>query len=705
MSQLAALDHRIIALDSFGSRRYVLAGLSVLAGIGAEAALYPSPSLVIPLLVSLLAVIATAYLAGRGPALFATAANLLVNCYFFAEPRFSFAVTKPADIGSLIAFVCVGAGVSLLSHRFFRARHFPRVAMMLASSLFLVIVAILVWFDFANAREAEDQVEHTYQVLNAAQDLFSTIQDAELRQRNYLLTGDEQNIASFHAALASELSVRRQLSGLTVDNPSQKARLAQLDRLIQIRLALLENTVALRRRQGALAAIETVRTGQGARIMDQIRTILGDVQAEEHRLLNQRSQAAAAEATRTRAALATGTALLVALLLFAGIVIESDVSKLQASEKTLRRQAYLLDQAREPIIVWELGGPIEYWNRGAEELYGFPRQQAVGREHNALLHPIHPLGMPAIQELLARDGQWTGELTYLIGGHEIMVESHMTLIAEPDGHKTVIKANRDITQQKHAQEEIRQLNRELEQRVKDRTTQLEASNHELEAFAYSVSHDLRAPLRGIDGWSMAVLEDYGNKLDGQGQQYLKRVRMETQRMGCLIDDLLKLSRLSRVEMQRESVDLTALAHAIAARLREAEPARNLEFVIQEGLLTGGDAHLLEIVLSNLLTNAAKFTGPRAAARIEFGQAKRDGELAFYVRDNGVGFDMVYAGNLFGAFQRLHKHTEFPGTGIGLATVQRVLRRHGGRIWADARPQQGATFYFTVGPTFLWDRTM
>lgn len=695
MSQPAALDQQGLALGSFEVRRYVLAGLSVLAGIGAQAALYPSPILAIPLLVSLLAVIATACLAGRGPALFATAANLLVNCYFFAEPRFSLAIARPADIGSLIAFGCVGIGVSLLSRHLSRARHFPRVAMMLASSLFLLIVAVLVWFDFANAREAEAQIEHTYQVLNASQDLFSTVQDAELQQRNYLLTGDEQQVSSFRKALASEVSARGRLGGLTVDNASQQVRLAELDRLIQTRLALLENSMALRRQQGAQAAIDVVRTGQSARVMEEIRTILGSVQAEEHRLLNQRSQASAAEATRTRAALATGTALLVALLMFAGIVLENDAGKLQSSEKTLRRQAYLLDQAREPIIVSELGGAIEYWNRGAEELYGFPRQQAVGCDHNALLHPMHPLGMPAIQELLARDGLWTGELTHGIGGREIIVESRMTLITEPDGHRTVIKANRDITEQKHAQEEIRQLNRELEQRVKDRTMQLEASNQELEAFAYSVSHDLRAPLRGIDGWSMALLEDYGPKLDGQGQQYLKRVRMETQRMGCLIDDLLKLSRLSRVEMQRESVDLTSMAHAIAARLKETEPTRNLEFVIQEGLIAGGDAHLLEIVLANLLSNAAKFTGPRPVARIEFGQNKLNGELAFYVRDNGVGFDMVYAGNLFGAFQRLHKHTEFPGTGIGLATAQRVLRRHGGRIWAYARPQEGATFYLSL----------
>jgi light-regulated signal transduction histidine kinase (bacteriophytochrome) len=258
---------------------------------------------------------------------------------------------------------------------------------------------------------------------------------------------------------------------------------------------------------------------------------------------------------------------------------------------------------------------------------------------------------------------------------------------------------RDITEEKRAQEEIRQLNRDLEQRVKDRTIQLQASNQELEAFAYSVSHDLRAPLRGINGWSLALLEDYGSTLDQNARQYLERVRSETRRMGHLIDDLLNLSRLTRVQMQRESVDLTALARAIAWRLREAEPSRSMEFVIQDGLMGGGDSRLLEIVLSNLLGNAVKFTGTRALARIEFAR----NELAFCVRDNGVGFDMAYANMLFGAFQRLHKAEEFPGTGIGLATAQRVLRRHGGRIWADARPHQGATFYFTIGPAVLRER--
>jgi PAS domain S-box-containing protein len=689
-----------IARGSLAVCCYFLAGCFVLAGIGAQLALYPISSVLIPFLpflLSLLAVTIIAYFAGRGPALFATAANLLVNWCFFASPRFSFVVSDPADVWRLTAFAAAGIGASLLSHRRSRTRHFPRVALMLASSLFLLIVSVLAWFDFANSREAEGWVEHTYQVLNASELLFSNIQDADARQRGYLLTGDEQYLGPYRAVVSAERAAMDELRALTKDDAAQQRRLAELDGLADARLALLEQGISARRDEGIEAAIKVVRAGQGAHLMKDIRSLLAAVEAQEHRLLVQRTQAVATQAARTRWALAVGTALLVALLIFAGVIIESDVGKLQASDRMLRRQADLLDKAQGPIVAWQLGGVIEYWNHGAVELYGFSRQEAIGRVHNDLLHPMHPLGISNIQELLLRDGEWRGELTHVIDGGEIIVESRMTLVTEPDGRKTVLEANRDITQQKRAQEEIRQFNLVLEQRVKDRTSQLEASNKELEAFAYSVSHDLRAPLRGIDGWSLALLEDYGPKLDQKAHQYLERVRTETQRMGRLIDDLLKFSRLSRVELQRESVDLTSLARAIAGRLQEAEPARSLDFVIQQGLTTVGDARLLEIVLFNLLSNAVKFTGPRAQAHIEFGQTRYGEELAFFVRDNGVGFDMAYASTLFGAFQRFHKYTEFPGNGIGLATAQRVVRRHGGRIWADARPDEGVTFYFTIGP--------
>jgi Cu+-exporting ATPase len=265
----------------------------------------------------------------------------------------------------------------------------------------------------------------------------------------------------------------------------------------------------------------------------------------------------------------------------------------------------------------------------------------------------------------------------------------------PDGRRLVISMAMDVTERRKAEEEVRQLNVGLEQRVRERTAQLEAANQEMEAFSYSVSHDLRAPLRGIDGWSLVLLEDYGGKLDEPGRQSLNRVRAETQRMGQLIDDLLQLSRMGRCEMHPSQVSLSALAQTIAARLRESQPDRQVEFLIQAGLQATGDAGLLVAALTNLLENAWKFTSKRPAARIEFGRMEKDGVSVFFVRDNGAGFNPAFAQKLFAPFQRMHRSSEYPGTGIGLATVQRIILRHRGSIWAEAQADQGATFFFTL----------
>lgn len=236
---------------------------------------------------------------------------------------------------------------------------------------------------------------------------------------------------------------------------------------------------------------------------------------------------------------------------------------------------------------------------------------------------------------------------------------------------------------------------ELERRVEERTAEWMAANKELESFSYSVSHDLRSPLRGIDGFGQALAEDYGDKLDATAKSYIHRIRTATQRMGLLIDDLLNLSRVTRAQMQREPVDLSGMAQSIAAELAKRDTARKIEWVITNGMQAFGDTRLLHVVLDNLLGNAWKYTSKHEQARIEFGQQGTNGSSTYFVKDDGAGFNPEYSQRLFGAFQRLHGAAEFPGTGIGLATVQRIVLRHGGRVWAEGAVEHGATFYFTL----------
>jgi PAS domain S-box-containing protein len=363
------------------------------------------------------------------------------------------------------------------------------------------------------------------------------------------------------------------------------------------------------------------------------------------------------------------------------------------------RLSQIIDNTSAVIYLRDCDGKYILVNRQYENLFGVRREKLVGlTDHD--IFPVELADAFRANDLKALESRVPLQMEE-VAPHADGPHTYITVkypVTDATGNPSAVCGiSTDITEVKHAQEEIRRLNAELEERVRQRTTELEASTRELDAFAYSVSHDLRAPLRALDGFSQVLAEDYADVLDETGREYLRRIQAATVRMGQLIDDLLDLSRTTRMELRRQPVDLAHLADEVTAELRAAEPDRVVTIDIDEGLHGSGDPHLLRLVLQNLIGNAWKFTGQRTAARIELGVQERNGQSVFFVRDNGAGFDPRYADKLFAPFQRVHSAKDFPGSGIGLAIVWRIIRRHGGEVWAESTPGSGATFFFTLAP--------
>jgi len=377
--------------------------------------------------------------------------------------------------------------------------------------------------------------------------------------------------------------------------------------------------------------------------------------------------------------------------------VQERTKGLQESEERFRIGA---TSASDLIWDWDIPSSRLDWFGDIDEILGYQPGE-FPRTIDAWGEAIHGDDVPRVNATLGRHLK-EGEAYYeeyrikcKDGTYRYWTDRGTAMRDEKGEPYRMIGACSDITERKRAEEEIHKLNAELEQRVRDRTAQLEAANKELEAFSYSVSHDLRAPLRAIDGFSRVVLEDYTGKLDDEGKRYLNIIRSNTQKMGHLIDDLLAFSRLGRQEIRASGIDMGKLAKAVSEELKLAVPERKLKFTINTLIPAQGDQAMIRQVFVNLLSNAVKFTRPKDVSTIEVGGSSGENETIYYVKDKGVGFDMQYVNKLFGVFQRLHSSEEFEGTGVGLAIVQRIIHRHGGRVWAEGKVGEGATFYFSL----------
>ncbi len=584
----------------------------------------------------------------------------------------------------------------------------------------LVLVGVVQYQTIQTLKETDRLVAHTNAVLTELEGAFSAVQDVESRGRGYVLMGQQRFMGQIEESITDAMGHFRRLRALTADNPRQQRNLNRLEPLAEQKIAFTLRLIELRRTQGQKAASDLLDRGEGLRLMEQVRGIVDSMSAEENNLLTARRTASAEAARNTELVSLLGTVVAFVLILAAAMIVRRDFARrrqaetaVQHSEERYRGLVTATSQivwttSADGKVVTDLPSWRAYTGQSQQEIQGAGWAQA-----------LHPEDRDRTLEIWARAVATRSayDTEYRLQGSDGAYRYFAVRgvpVMEPGGRiREWVGTCTDITEQRRAAEEIQELNRDLEQRVRQRTKDLEAANRELEAFSYTVSHDLRAPLRAIIGFARILTEEHAPSLDADVQHYIQVIRENAAQMGALIDGLLAFSRLGRHPLNSRDFHPGNLVREAMEEALAGQEGRQVEVIIGDLPACDADPLLLKQVFVNLLSNALKYTRGRNPARIEVAAvrfadldpATRDHQpegivdpdsVVYLVRDNGIGFDMRYGDKLFGVFQRLHLPEEYEGAGVGLAIVQRIIHRHGGRVWAVAEPDRGATFYFTIG---------
>jgi PAS domain S-box-containing protein len=570
-----------------------------------------------------------------------------------------------------------------------------------AALLILAITEFVSYRTTDGLIKASRQVVHTEQVVEALDNLLITLHVAQTGQRGYLLTGRESYLETYEAARKRLSTVLTYLDKLKPDDSARQRDIETLSRMVKRKQEELAATIASRKSGQTGAAAWLVMSDQGKKEMDAIRRLVDRMKDRERAQMGARTAQWDDSSRRTGWVVVSGVVVAFVILLLAILTLNSETAgRMRAERDSRKSQARtrmltesMLDYA---ILMLDPEGRVLSWSAGATKIMGYTEEEILGQPFSCFFLPEDiAAGVPQRElERALVSGRAEAESSRVRkDGSRFWSNSVVFTVRDDDGHlQGYSKVMRDITERKQAQEEIQRLNHDLRQRA----SELEAANKELESFTYSVSHDLRAPLRHIDGFSQLLVDEYAPQLPEEVGRYLYRIQNGARQMGVLVDELLNLARIGRKAVNLQVTGLDSVVAQVVSDLKTELNGRKVEWKIASLPYVECDPALVKQVFANLLSNAVKYSRPRNPAVIEVGSVPDDGPPAIFVRDNGVGFSMKYAGKLFGVFQRLHRAEDFEGTGIGLATVQRIVQKHGGRVWAEAELDKGATFYFTLG---------